>query len=93
MTTDQPDDGLRVVQSDDQVRIVEPDGKTSVTINLALKYDDRPYRVQYWRSSQEIKDTEGKTVARTTDLEMAERICNLLIAHSRWEKRKATSGT
>lgn len=27
MTTDQPNDGLRVVQSDDQVLIVEPDGK------------------------------------------------------------------
>lgn len=88
MTTDQSNDGLRVVQSDDQVRIIEPDGKTSVTINLAPKYDDRPYRVQYWRSSQEIKDAEGKFIARTIDPERAKQICNLLIAHSIWERKK-----
>lgn len=89
MTGQKTDDGLRVVQTDEQVRIVEPNGTTSVTINLAPKCDDRPYRVQYWRSSQEIKDAEGKIAARTYDPEMAERICHLLIAHSIWESKKA----
>ena len=89
MTNQQPDDGLRVVESDDQVRFIEPDGTTSVTINLAQKDDDRPYRIQHWRSSQEIKDADGKIVARTYDPEYAEHICKLLIASFRWEKRKA----
>jgi len=86
------DDGLRVVQSDDQVWIVEPNGTTSVTINLALKHDDKPFRIQNWRSTQEVMDAEGKVVARTTDPEMAKRICHLLIAHKIIEDRKVAAG-
>ena len=86
-----PDGSLRVVHDNDTVRIIEPDGKTSVTILVSPKNDDKPFKVQHWTSTQEIKDDEGKTVARTTDPEMARRICNLLIAHSIWEKKKAGS--
>ena len=32
MTNQQPNVGLRVVQSDDQVRIIDSDGKTSVEL-------------------------------------------------------------
>lgn len=88
MTTQSPDDGLRVVHDNDSVRIIEADGKTSVTILTNMK-DDQPFRIEYFRSTQEIKDAEGNTVARTTDTGMAKRICNLLIAHANWEKRKA----
>lgn len=87
------DDGLRVVHGEDQVRIVEPNGTTSVTINLALKHDDKPFRVQNWRSTQEVMDEQGKVVARTTDPEMAKRICHLLIAHKIIEDRKSAAGT
>jgi len=37
--------GLRLVCSEDQVRIIEPNGATSVTINLAMKQDDKPFRI------------------------------------------------
>lgn len=90
---EKPDDGLRVVHGEDQVRIIEQDGTTSVTINRSLKQYDRPFRVQCWASTQEIKDAEGKTVARTTNPEMAQHICNLLIAHSMWTERKVAART
>lgn len=89
MTTQQQGDGLRVVHDNDTVRIIEPDGRTSVTILTNMKDDNKLYRIQYWRSTQEIVNAEGKVVARTTDPDMARRICDLLIVHSTWEKRKA----
>lgn len=87
MTTNHPDP-LRVIHEEDTVRIIEPTGKTSVTIHTAIKEDTRPFRVQFFRSTQEIKDSSGKTVARTTDPEMAEHICKLLIAHKMWTANK-----
>jgi hypothetical protein len=86
-----PDDGLRVVHENDTVRIIEPDGKASVTILTAMKDDNNPFRVEYFRSTQEIKDAQGATVARTTDPDMARHICRLLIAHAIWSERKAGS--
>lgn len=90
MTNQQADNALRVVhdKDNDTVRIIEPDGKTSVTILTAIKNDNKPYRVQSWRSTQEIINAEGKVEARTTDPAMARRICDLLIAHSTWQERK-----
>lgn len=90
MNNDYPDP-LRVIHEEDTVRIIEPTGKTSVTIHTAIKEDTRPFKVQFFRSTQEIKDSTGKTVARTTDPEMAEHICKLLIAHTLIEARKAAA--
>jgi hypothetical protein len=90
MTTNHPDDGLRVVHDDHgSMRIVEPDGRTSVTVHVATKDDDRPFHVKHFASTQEVRDSEGKFVARTLAPDMAERICKLLIAQSRWEAKKA----
>jgi hypothetical protein len=87
------EDGLQVVHDQDSMRIVDPDGTISVTIHVAPKGHDEPFRVQHWRSTQEVMDAEGKVVARTTDPEMAKRICHLLIAHKIIEDRKAAAGT
>lgn len=84
-----PGDGLRVVHDGDTVRVLEPNGRASVTIWMNRKDDDKPFQVEFFRSTQEIKDAHGKCVARTTDPEIAKRICHLLIAHSIWESKKA----
>ena len=90
MTTDNHDNGLRVVHDDHgSMRMVEPDGRTSVTVHVATKDDDRPFHVKHFASTQEVRNGEGKFVARTLDPDVAERICKLLIAHSRWEAKKA----
>jgi hypothetical protein len=78
-----------VATTDDSFAVVEPDGTTSVKINMAMKDAKDPYRVRYWTSSQEIYDESGKTVARTTDTEMARHICNLLIVWVRMKERQA----
>jgi len=84
------DDGLRVVTDDHgSFRVIDPDGRTSVVIHTAPKDADKPFRVEYWRSTQEIRDADGKCIARTTDPEMAKRICHLLIALKLIEDRKA----
>lgn len=84
-----PYDGLRVVHDNDTVRVLEPNDRASVTIWTHGKNDNNPFRVELFRSTQEIKDANGKCVARTLDPEMAKRICHLLIAHSIWESKKA----
>lgn len=90
MTTDNPDNGLRVVHDDHgSLRIVEPDGRTSVTVHVATKDDDRPFHVKQFASTQEVRNSEGRFVARTLDPDMADHICKLLIAHSRWVAKKA----
>jgi hypothetical protein len=78
-----------VATSDDSFAIVDPDGKTSVTILTPMKDADDPYRIRYFRSSQEIYDATGKTVARTTDRAMAEHIRSLLIVWVRMKEKQA----
>jgi hypothetical protein len=82
-----------VATTDDSFAVIEKDGSTSVKINMALKDGNDPYRIRYWTSSQEIYDESGKTVARTSDPQMAKHICHLLIAFVNIQKRKAASGS
>ena len=69
----------------DSFEVVEADGRVSVTILTTPKDINDQYRIRYYRSTQEIYDESGKTVARTTDPEMAKTIRSLLVV---WEKHK-----
>jgi hypothetical protein len=83
--------GPRLVETgDDSFAVVEADGTTSVKILTSMKDANHPYRIRHWTSTQEIYDETGKTVARTTDPEMATHICNLLIVWVRMKQRAAS---
>lgn len=69
----------------DSFEIVDPDGNVSVKILTTPKDINDQYRIRYYRSTQEIYDQTGKTVARTSDPEMAEHIRTLLVV---WERLK-----
>lgn len=69
----------------DSYEVVEADGRVSVTILTTPKDINDQYRIRYYRSTQEIYDESGKTVARTTDPEMAKTIRSLLVV---WEKHQ-----
>ena len=80
MTDQQP----RLVDTgNDSFEVVEADGRVSVTILTSPKDANDQYRIRYFTSTQEIYDETGKTVARTTDPEMAKHIRSLLVV---WEK-------
>lgn len=82
MTDQQP----RLVDTgNDSFEIVDPDGNISVRILTTPKDINDQYRIRYYRSTQEIYDQTGKTVARTSDPEMAEHIRTLLVV---WERLK-----
>ena len=68
-----------VATGTDSFAIVDPDGTVSGQIQTTPRDANDPYRIRYFRSSQEIDDETGKTVARTTDRAMAEHIRTLLI--------------
>ena len=82
-----------VATSDDSFAVVDPDGKTSVTILTSMKDANDPYRIRYYRSTQEIYDATGKTVARTSDPEMAKHIRTLLIVWENLQKKRKASGS
>lgn len=65
-------DPLRVIHEEDTVRIIEPTGKTSVTIHTAIKEDKRPFRVQFFRSTQEIKEERRELEEEMRELEEQE---------------------
>lgn len=69
----------------DSFEVVDPDGTISVKILTSPKDANDQYRIRYYRSTQEIYDESGKTVARTTDPEMAKTIRSLLVV---WEKHQ-----
>ena len=82
MTDQQP----RLVDTgNDSFEVVEADGRVSVTILTTPKDINDKYRIRYYHSTQEIYDETGKTVARTTDPEMAKTIRSLLVV---WEKHQ-----
>ncbi len=82
MTDQQP----RLVDTGyDSFEIVDPDGNVSVKILTTPKDINDQYRIRYYGSTQEIYDQTGKTVARTSDPEMAEHIRTLLVV---WERMK-----
>lgn len=82
-----------VATSDETFAIVDPNGKTSVTILTAIKDANDPYRIRYFKSTQEIYDESGKTVARTTDPEMAKHIRSLLVVWVNLQKKQAGQST
>jgi len=67
----------------DTFEIIDPDGRVSGKILMSIKDSKDQYRIRYFTSTQEIYDETGKSVARTSDPEMAKHIRSLLIA---WEK-------
>jgi hypothetical protein len=82
MTDQQP----RLVDTgNDSFEVVDPDGNISVRILTTPKDINDQYRIRYYHSTQEIYDQTGKTVARTSDPEMAEHIRKLLVV---WERLK-----
>lgn len=82
--------GARLVATGtDSFAIVDPDGNVSGQIQTTPRDANDPYRIRYFRSSQEIYDTTGKTVARTTDRVMAEHIRSLLIVWVRMKEKQA----
>lgn len=82
MTDHQP---KLVDTGNDSFEVVDPDGTISVKILTSPKDANDQYRIRYYRSTQEIYDESGKTVARTTDPEMAKTIRSLLVV---WEKHQ-----
>ena len=82
-----------VATSDETFAVVDPDGKTSVTILTAIKDANDPYQIRYFKSTQEIYDESGKTVARTTDSDMAKHIRSLLVVWVNLQKKKAGQST
>ena len=82
-----------VATSDDNYAIVDPDGKTSVTILTPMKDANDPYRIRYYRCTQEIYDESGKTVAWTSDPEVARHIRSLLIVWENMQRKKAAQST
>ena len=58
-----------------------------------MKDANDPYRIRYYRSTQEIYDATGKTVARTSDPEMAKHIRTLLIVWDNLQKKKASGSS
>lgn len=86
----QNDLGPRLVATGtDSFAIVDPDGNVSGQIQTTPRDANDPYRIRYFRSSQEIYDETGKTVARTTDRAMAEHIRSLLIVWVRMKEKQA----
>lgn len=80
------DHQLKLVDTgNDSFEVVDPDGTISVKILTSPKDANDQYRIRYYRSTQEIYDESGKTVARTTDPEMAKTIRSLLVV---WEKHQ-----
>ena len=80
------DHKLKLVDTgNDSFEVVDPDGTISVKILTSPKDANDQYRIRYYRSTQEIYDESGKTVARTTDPEMAKTIRSLLVV---WEKHQ-----
>jgi hypothetical protein len=77
----------------DSFAMVDPDGSVSVRIQTTPRDANDPYRIRYFRSSQEIYDGSGKTVARTTDPEMAQHIRSLLIVWDNMQKKKASGSS
>ena len=69
----------------DSFEIVEPHGSVSVRILTTPKDINDQYRIRYYRSTQDIYHESGKTVARTSDPEMAKHIRSRLVV---WEKHK-----
>jgi len=82
-----------VATSDETFAIVDPNGKTSVTILTAIKDANDQYRIRYFKSTQEIYDESGKTVARTTDPDMAKHIRSLLVVWENLQKKQAGRST
>ena len=82
-----------VATGNDSFAIVDPDGKISGRIQTTPRDANDPYRIRYFRSSQEIYDAAGKTVARTTDPEMAKHICSLLIVWENLQKQQTGQST
>lgn len=77
----------------DSFEIVDPDGNISVKILTAPKNANDRYRIRYFKSTQEIYDESGKTVARTSDPEMAKHIRSLLVVWENLQKKQAGQST
>lgn len=77
----------------DSFEVVDPDGNISVKILTSPKDANDPYRIRYFKSTQEIYDESGRTVARTTDPEMAKHIRSLLVVWVNLQKKKAGQST
>ena len=86
-------DGSRLIEErGDSFKVIEPDGIVSVQIQATPKNANKTYRVRYFVGSQEIYDKSGKTLARTSDWEMADHICGLLNMWKNIQDRKQSSG-
>lgn len=82
----------RLVDSgNDSFEVVDPDGTISVKILTSPKDANDQYRIRYFKSTQEIYDNSGKTIARTTDPEMAKHIRSLLVVWERHEQKMAST--
>lgn len=77
----------------DSFEVVDPDGNISVKILTAPKDANDQYRIRYFKSTQEIYDESGKTVARTTDPDMAKHIRSLLVVWENLQKKRAGQST
>ena len=87
-------DGSKLIEGDgDSFKIIEADGKVSVQIQATPKNVNKPFRVRYWNGSQEIYDKSGKSLARTTDYEMADHICALLNVWKNLQDRKSSDAS
>ena len=72
----------------DSFEVVDPDGTISVRILTSPKDANDQYRIRYFKSTQEIYDESGKTVARTTEPEMGEHIRKLLVVWGRMKEKQ-----
>lgn len=82
-----------VVTGNDSFEVVDPDGNISVKILTASKNENDHYRIRFFKSTQEIYDESGKTVARTTDPDMAKHIRSLLVVWVKLQKKQAGQST
>lgn len=72
----------------DSFELVESDGSVFVTILTNPKDINDEYRIRYFTSTQEIYHESGKTVARTSDPEMAKHIRTLLVVWARMKEKQ-----
>jgi hypothetical protein len=77
----------------DSFEVVDFDGNISVKILTAPKDSNDNYRIRFFKSTQEIYDESGKTVARTTDPDMAKHIRSLLVVWEKLQKKQAGQST